>query len=766
MKMFKRVFSSALSLLLCMSLLLCGVGCVEERAAESAFTPPEKFDKFSTTSVAENSRYSLIWDAERLCVILYDKVKECEWSYAPEDVLNSSYDYSVDGEGGSATIRPQIKSPVIIHYYNTTNFVTEEASSFAMSIKERNFTITPFQDGLEMMCYFKEREIAVPVKFTLNEKGVDISVDPTKIEENKGYNIYGVTLAPFFCSVSNDKADTDGHYLFTPSGSGALVRPILDDTKDAAVKVTESVYGRDANITTFEEKTVTENIRVPVYGAVNDGKGVCAIIKEGAEMANINTVIAQKLTGYSYINTEFHFRGYQEAVQKLFTSTIVKTRLYSDAFSSDKICVGFYPLYDEDASYVGMAKTYRDYLTETGALSKDKSNDSLLNLKLVGGIETKEFHFGIPSDAMLSATTLKQAYDIVEDVKNRTKLDNINVNLIGFGESGNDIGVVAGNYGISSAFGDEDDLKKLVDYCNGNKMNLFMNFDMVRFSRSGGGVSTSFGRADAATGSYTAIQYISPNLRTGNNLFRTYYLVARSKLSEVAANISESAKEWQLPGLSLDTLTSISYSDYNEQKYYSRANFDSQASAIINAYKADGYKIAGSDANAFAAAVCTHVYDVPTQSSKYRVFTNDVPFYQIVFKGAVSMSSTSMNLANNSNKTLLNAYETGCGLTYTLIGEYDTNLITSAQNVFYGSVYWDDTIENGVRDDLQKTVAEYKAYFDKVNGTKIVGHELLTSDVRKTTFDNGITVYVNYGKNDYVDGDLTVAAGGYQVKEA
>ena len=125
-----------------------------------------------------------------------------------------------------------------------------------------------------------------------------------------------------------------------------------------------------------------------------------------------------------------------------------------------------------------------------------------------------------------------------------------------------------------------------------------------------------------------------------------------------------------------------------------------------------------------------------------------------------------MNLANNSNKTLLNAYETGCGLTYTLIGEYNTNLITSAQNVFYGSVYWDDTIENGVRDDLQKTVAEYKAYFDKVNGTKIVGHELLTSDVRKTTFDNGITVYVNYGKNDYVEGDLTVAAGGYQVKEA
>ena len=763
---FKRVLNSVLCLLLCSVLLLVGVGCNEQRAAEQAYAMPEKLDKLTTTCVAENANYSLIWNAEKKCVILYDKVNETEWSYIPEDALNTKYGYSEDTGGEEATIRPQVKSPIIVHYYSTSNFLEEETNAYALSIAKNNFSLTRTKDGLEMMCYFVDRQIAVPVEFTLTDKGVDVSVDPTKIQENEDYNVFGVTVAPFFCSISNENAEKDGYYLFVPSGSGSLVTPAVDNTKDAAVEIVEAVYGQDANVTKFEEATETETVRIPVYGAVNGEKACCAIIKDGAEAAFVNTVIAQKFTGYSYISTEFHLRGYQEVVQSLFTKTIVKTKLYADAFTTDKVCVGFYPLYGEDASYIGMANTYRDYLTETKALSAEKSNDSLLNLKLVGGIETKEFHFGIPSDAMLVATTLNQAYDIVSDVKNKTGLDNINVNLVGFGSSGNDIGIVAGNYEINKVFGKDAELKKLVEYSKANGVNLFMNFDMVRFSSSGGGVSTGFGKADAANGSFTTLNYYSANLRIPNNSLRSYYLVSRSKFSEVATNIKEAADEWQLGGISLDTLTSISYPDYCDRQYYSRADFGDQATAIINNYKANGYKVAGSDANAFAAAACTHVYDVPTQSSKYRSFTVDVPFYEIVFKGSVSMSGMSMNLSADDKITFLKAVESGLGLTYTLIGKYDTNLITSAQNVFYGSVYWDDTIEHGARENIETVVAEYKSYFDSVNGAKINNHTIINEDVRMTEFDNGVIVYVNYGTSDYTDGDISVAARNYTVKGA
>ena len=35
-----------------------------------------------------------------------------------------------------------------------------------------------------------------------------------------------------------------------------------------------------------------------------------------------------------------------------------------------------------------------------------------------------------------------------------------------------------------------------------------------------------------------------------------------------------------------------------------------------------------------------------------------------------------------------------------------------------------------------------------------------------TEFDNGVIVYVNYGKTDYTDGDITVAARNFTVKGA
>ena len=130
------------------------------------------------------------------------------------------------------------------------------------------------------------------------------------------------------------------------------------------------------------------------------------------------------------------------------------------------------------------------------------------------------------------------------------------------------------------------------------------------------------------------------------------------------------------------------------------------------------------------------------------------------------MSGSSLNLSADERTNLLKAVETGTGLTYTLIGEYDTNLITSAQNVFYGSVYWDNTIERGVRTSIENTVAEYKTYFDSVNGAKIADHKIISDNVRMTVFDNGVTVYVNYGDSDYTDSNVTVTAHGYSVKGA
>ncbi len=766
MKNIKRIISSVLCLLLCSAILLLGAGCGDpKRASEQGFTSLEEYDVLETTCVAENDRYSLIWDASpsRRCVVLYDKVKDVEWSYIPQESLNASYNNADDGS--EVTVHSSVNSPIIVKYFDTTKYRTDQTYASTMSIRKKSFTLRAIENGVEMVCYFPDRSLTVPVAFTLNEKGVDVTIDTARVQESEEYNVYSIVLAPFFCSVSNRDVDKDDHYLFVPSGSGAIINPIMDPNRGAPLKIDEYVYGKDANIATLENLSNTETARFPVYGAVNGDEAICAIIKQGAESSRITGDLAWNLTGYSNVSTEFNIRGYQGVVQALLASKPEMRNLYSDAYTPENLTVGFYPLYDEDASYVGMANTYRDYLKSTDSINTEASKDSLLNIKLVGGVETKEFHFGIPSTAMMSVTTLEQAKEIIQDVKTSTGLSNINYNLVGFGKNGNDVGVVAGGYDINSAFGDEDDLKEIIDMCNTNGDNLFYNFDMVRFRSSGGGVTTAFGKADAANGSFTEQTYFSANLRIRDYKIKPYYLVSRTQFAEVSANIKETAGDWTLSGVSLDTLTSISYSDYSDEQYYSRANFDNQASHIIKTFKNSGLKVAGSDANAFAAAVCTHVYDVPTQSSRYRYYSYEVPFYQIVFKGAVSMSGSSLNLATDSRDEFLKAVESGIGLTYTLIGEYDTNLITAAQNVFYGSVYWDDTIEKGIKTDIVAMTKEYNEFFNNVNGTAIVDHKIINEDVRLTTFANGWSVYVNYGDAEYTEGDVKVAAGSYTAKK-
>lgn len=756
MKNITRKVCSFVCVILCLALLLLGAGCGEKSAALLKFNMPEKFDQYKTSCVAENDRYSLIWNAESERVILYDRIMDCEWSYVPYESLNSSY----NEEGDEATIHPRLESPITVNYYATSTLIDNETNASAQSINKGTYTMKPINNGVEITYYFEKFEFTVPVAFILREDGVDISVDPTRIEENSEYCISSIVIAPFFCSIANENAGKDGHYIFYPSGSGTLLYPTY--TGDEGTSTSESVFGEDLNIEKEEMLTPTETIRMPVFGVVNQDKGVCAIIKSGAECAYLNTRIGQKLTGYSYVGAEFKIRGYQEAIQTLFSTSVVKTNIYADGFSPDTLTVGFYPLYNEEATYANMANIYRDYLRDIGSFSESGSDDRLLNLKIVGGIETKKFNFGIPSTAMLTATTVNQAKDMVSEIKDLTGAS-MNVNLVGFGQSGNDIGVIAGNYKLNSAFGKKKDMQALAELCKTQGTNLYMNFDMVRFSSSGGGLSSAFGKANSTTGSFSTKTYYSINFRTQNSDLRSYYLASRAKFGEIAEKIEKGADKLGLSGVSLDTLTSLVYSDYSDRAYYAGANFANQVTDVIDTFRENGYKVAGSDANYFAAANCDHVYDVPTSSSKYRNYSVDVPFYEMVFKGYVSMSGTSLNLATNKNTTLLKAVESGSGLQYTLVGSYDTQLITSGQNVFYGSLYWDEVIERGVKTDIVETVAAYKDYFEQVKNAEIIDHKVINDDVRLTVFNNGVSVYVNYGDKDYAAAEGAVTAGGYLV---
>ena len=68
--------------------------------------------------------------------------------------------------------------------------------------------------------------------------------------------------------------------------------------------------------------------------------------------------------------------------------------------------------------------------------------------------------------------------------------------------------------------------------------------------------------------------------------------------------------------------------------------------------------------------------------------------------------------------------------------------------------------------DAAQAYEEIAPFMRAVSGRTISGHEILQDNVRRTTYDNGAAVTVNYNDYDVVVDGETIAAKGYKIAGA
>ena len=731
----------AFIIVLCISLAIALSGCGGTATNVKKYNSNAEYYSVPEEIVAENGSYSLLWNDETGDISFLEKSSGRLWSAAP--VHNQNEDQA------EATL-PQMRSPITIAYYDgDTNEQTEE-TAYINSVRKGDFSAEKIDNGICVTYYFASAEISVPVEFTISDDCFNISIDPKGISENSN-KIYSVSVMPFLSSVDNN-SNADDNYLFVPSGSGALVYPkVIGDGITSLI--TQSVYGTDRMDGT-ESKTNTQDIKMPVFGAKIGNNAVFAVIDKGSECCDITTNIGSSTYGYSTVYPTFNLRGKyycESSYMQWYTS---KQYLFSSNMITEQLSINYYTLQGEKADYSGMADCYRNYLKKSGEL-KNTAEEKLLNLKFYGGELVTTFTLGIPHSKLQVMTDFEDVTEIINDISSQTGSD-LNALLLGFGTTGNTVGKIGGGFTSSGKFGSAKALQSLTSDQNAS---LFYNFDILRYSESGKGVSDR-------SAAYTALNeknylYEYDIVTAEQNASGLKYLyVTRDKLVDLAQKANKAVQSMKIDGVCFDTLTYQTYSDYRSNLYNSKSSTYKQVSYILKQSAKEGLQVASVSANIYAALESVNVYDVPTSSAKYQVYDVDVPFYQMVLKGYVPMSVYSVNLSENSQKALLNAVETGLGLTYTLIDEYDTSLIYSADNIYFNSVYDD------VKDLIISQTDTYKEIFNEVKGSPIAGHELINKNVRATRFENGTTVYVNYSdSNQTVDG-TQVPAMGFCMKKA
>lgn len=697
----------------------------------------------------ENSDFRLTLDRTNFGVVLTKLSTGETWGTSPIQEGGPKYDEL----GMPITRHPQVESAIKVSYRNAESRSEDILLSYSDAVQDGNVGVKRIDNGFRIEYRFESAEIMVPVEYELLSDSVRISVDPTKIEEKEN-RVVSVSLAPFWTSAKNDTSDS---YLLVPSGSGTLI-----DVKTLSangISWSGQVYGTDGAIEREIISTENKEIRLPVFGAKDGDFASFAVIESGAESAFIDTNTGASQTGYSSVCARFQLRGYTYHVAKFFGSSQNASMLYSVPMITNRVSVRYYPLSGDDANYSGMAKLYRNYLDKEYGKTENADEKSL-NVKFLGGKMITKSFLGIPYETLSPLTTLEETGKIVNELNDLIGND-FQIQLVGYTDTGVDVGEIGGGFTINSKLGNNSELKKLADSCKEYGIDTYIDYEMVKFRKSG----SSFSVRNASVfnvGELRAVLYDYDVASKRKIEESAYYLLSPTKFVAAGEKLIKNTKKNPLDGISLATLSNTSYSDYANKEsaqYYSKSGMTDKAIEIFKMVADSGKKLLSSDANFYAAVLSDAVTEVPICSSRDYSFSEDIPFYAMVMKGRVPLYCESINCLSDTEDTFLHAIEGGMGIGYTVTERWNNALINSQNIRLHNCVYSD------IKDSIIEDTARISDFLKKVDGSVIKSHRILSSDVRETVFENGTAVYVNYGDVAVATPNGVVEAHNYLVLE-
>lgn len=742
--------------LICALCLIFGVlsGCSSEKVDTEEYDLNAEMSNIESGVVAENDNFVLNWVKDRAVVTVTSKKDGTVWSSTPVDYLNSS------------TVNDFLGRELINSLLSITCRKAEQSFTYYAStscIQNGRFSSEKIDNGLRVTFYFDEIELIAGLDIYLEDDAFKVKVDPEKIKYYGDNHVVNVTPVPFMCSSKNTEAGNQNEYLVIPSGSGAIM--YTDLRSDGALRTFESdMYGSDPSVSKYESSYREIALTMPFYGIKNSKSALCAIIESGAESTGIIAKAGDNVEGYSYINAYYNTLGYE----KIYATGNHRTQ-YNDKQEAnlEPLVIGYYALNGDDANYTGMAKKYRSYLTKKEGMEKSQDN-SLLTVKLIGSYVEDDLFLGIPTDKNVSLTSYEEAEKILSELKSISG-GSLVADMYGYGEGGINGYTVNGGEKLTGVCGNKKSLNNFVEFTNKESIKTFFNFNPVIFAESAGGYSINKDSAVSAIGIAASIKqflYSNGTEYDKANGGIVNVMVSRSLLEKSVSEAVAVADKYGISGVAFDTLGNYCYSDYNKdgdnmERYYPlKTKMGSQVSSIINKIGDESSKTVLIDSGyAYAAASADIVTGVPTTSELRLAFDRDVPLYQIVFQGTKSLSVSPINMAVNHRTQFLKAIESGSGLSYTLIANYDNELRKQYMRGLNTSVYSDNKAE------IESYVEESKDFLNKVAGSTIKYHTYLTDDVTNTVFENGVSVVVNFGEKDY-NSEATglVKAMGFVVK--
>ena len=604
------------------------------------------------------------------------------------------------------------------------------------------------------------------LEYSLDESGnlnVRLPANGIRFDESS-FQLTNITLLQYFGAGSNDYTG----YTFFPDGSGNLVR--FEDIANKPLTLADKIYGQDY---AYQEVSGAhrEIMRMPVYGVVEtatavekavtdpdtkevtyvkkeltdaDGNpvkkttnGFLAIIEEGDALAEITTYSGGTLHKYNTCFTSFVPRpkdSYNLAesisVGQNATYTVVSERKYTGSYrikyvmltsDEDAADAGIKDYYE--ATYVGMAKAYRDYLKDKGVLTDltDVQKDIPLYIESFGCLDDIERILSIPVEVLKPLTT----FDDLKEMYNRLAeggVTNINFKLTGFANGGmNDTS--AYKVKIEKKVGGNDGFIDFMSFATQNGIGVFPDFDFANIGSFElfDGVSLRKHLVKTMDNRYTSKRYYDSTLQSFQ---RGYSLAVSPSVYSYFYNSFKTYYSALNPvGISVSTLGTDLNSDFDKKEPYNREDSKEFTTDLLADIKEDYKNVMIDGGNAYALQYADHILNVSLDSSRFSNASEAVPFVGMVLHGSVQFAGSAINMAGDINYEFLKCIENGANMYFTLSMQNTSLLKEDVEFNKYYSVAFDIWYD------------EVVSYYKKLNDIlaplqtkKIDNHEFLIGE--------------------------------------
>ena len=575
----------------------------------------------------------------------------------------------------------------------------------------------------------------IALEYTLDDKGLSVRLPANGIRfDESSFRLRDITILPYMGTGMSHNSS----YIFFPDGSGTL---FTSENFKSDTTVFGKLYGEDygySNIKVTSGMTHSEVLRYPVFGISETEKnaetgakrdrGFVAFVEEGESLMTLG---ANYYKGYTSVKMQVNPRPFDTIRQENSSWTVVSERKYTGNFRirytmlSDKEIVAQKGGYE--ASYVGMAKAYRQYLIDNGVLTKlteqDVKKDVPLYIETFGAIETTKRFLSIPYKTNVALTSFADIKTMYSELSEKG-VANINFILTGYAKGG------LTNATIPSKIKWDNSVKKGYDFddlladANGN-FGVYPDFDFAfsdnntmfdDFSLDKHAVKSINGRYASRVG-YSATKQDTEryfDMAISPAVFNYFY-----------EKLTDSYLKTSPQGISVSTLGSYLNSDFDEDDPYNREDTKEFTVDAFKYFDSMYNRVITSGGNAYTWKYVDVITDISTDSSRRSVSAATVPFLGIVLHGFIETASTPINMEGNIDYAMLRAIENGVGFKFML--SYD--------NTEQLKEYEDTSVYYSIRYDIW--FSDLVERYDEINRAL---KDVQTSTIEKHEFIPGIRI--------------------------